>query len=556
MAQIEVKTPEKDKELHFLLKGTESGQKFDFVLKRNHVLVHPKEKWESKLTEAEKNLLFNKLLAEYRKRSIGDPRIAAVGIAENGNIYIGTNTEQYSSPYFRQCAEQNMVTAVTQADIYEQIKANLASGNPHDNFKPHPPKLKAFYMMGGRQEGKTDQDGNPQNPIPLLCPCGNCTDMLAKVMTSPDAPMYLFPVNDGTALPPMDEGKANLAEVDVAGGHGWKTDIAALNYGRVINLNTQDAQRHHHGKESIKLQRSSFRELIRLGTALPQDRALPIADKLLELPVGSAEQASQGHGFMSFFNLAKFLKLEGHQSLEQLPQEMVAEAKQLIAVAVKSAENALLRRESIPELDIAAQGGQLSEPQLYHFMYEQIQQTFADRLKALQKGKAAEMSDGGLQKLVEKEVRLIRCAVIQLDDGTFRYAIESDVNGKDKAGPCAEVNAIGAAMARLGNHGVTDVWTMELNPKDIAQGVVHTSSKEAAERLVKRRSHQNQDVRFHALPFIDGALVEPEKLQKMRFDFKAIELFPSYYSGVENAAFRALVQQSEQEAGKGQQHPG
>lgn len=475
---------------NFHLRDTSLGKDFDFQLRRNRVKVSPNG-WQ-KLNEQEKIQIFKAILEDYRMRSVGDDgmKIAALGVTSEGDIYIATNTERLSSPYFRQCAELNMVTAATQSEMYEQRK----QGNP----EPYEPKFSEFYMVGG-------VDARPKShPI---CPCGNCTDMLRHVM-EPGAPMYMLSLKSDVA-DRVDDTSATVSDVEP--GKTWKTDIAALDIYHEVALKKDAAGAQHIG----------FSAMLRRGSKLAEEERQQLIQTLS--PDAKPE--------MSLHSITELLGYLGDpMKLAALPAEMVQQAKDALGATIKSAENALLQRQSVAAIDVATEHGKPHLADLNRYMVGEIRHAFADRLKQAEFRDADTLNGRSVESLMNEKIGVIRCVVIQLDDGTYRSAVETRTS-YDNASPSAEMTALANASRALGTRGVKDAWIMEMAPQDIAKGVMHTSSKEGTERLMKRRSRETQGVNFHFIPFNAGTTMKDQEVAKMSLDVAGRELFPSYFTG-------------------------
>lgn len=239
----------KRSEISIHASNTECRRDFSFVLHGNHIAVtsgtyHGNGKgkaldWYKELTEQEKLAVFNRILAEYRNRSLGneDFKLAALGITDSGDIYISENTEQLSNDFYRQCAEQNMVTISTQRDVYNQIKRDTEQGGQGTGFMPRNPKYRDVYLMGGRP---------PE--IPIACPCGNCTDLLSKVML-PDSHIWVLPINDGKQELAIRDDVFAAGEMDP--GQAWKTTIQHLDRDYYITLPPEVGQLQRDGLEDV-----------------------------------------------------------------------------------------------------------------------------------------------------------------------------------------------------------------------------------------------------------------------------------------------------------------
>lgn len=215
------------------------GRSFSFTLHANHIVIKPKEirdaaknilPWFTALLDEERLQIFNAILAEYRERSQGDAgfKMAALGVTEKGDVYIAENTEQISSDFNRQCAEQNMVTISTQRNVYKQIGQCIRDGRNPQGIIPENAKFREIYLMGGRL---------PDTPI--SCPCGNCTDLLSKVML-PDSNLLVLPVNDGIKTLSINGNMRKLSEIRP--GEAWKTTMKHLNSERHITLDEAQTQ--------------------------------------------------------------------------------------------------------------------------------------------------------------------------------------------------------------------------------------------------------------------------------------------------------------------------
>lgn len=239
MANVrKVKLDTKQKaEMQVEITHTEHGKNYTFRLRGNHVEVlgfgqnmAAGAGWFEQLTDAEKLSVFNEILAEYRQRSMGSGglKVAALGVTEDGRIYISENSEQLSDDYHRQCAEQTMVTISAQREVYNQISQAAVTPAQGETPVARYPTYKAVYLMGGRDNGKP----------PVICPCGNCTDLLAKVM-SPGSKVWMLPVNNGQLELGINT-EAKHADA-LAAGEAWCVPIEYLNKDREIVLTDEPA---------------------------------------------------------------------------------------------------------------------------------------------------------------------------------------------------------------------------------------------------------------------------------------------------------------------------
>jgi hypothetical protein len=204
-------------------------------------------------------------------------------------------------------------------------------------------------------------------------------------------------------------------------------------------------------------------------------------------------------------------------------------------VALKAAENALLGRKSIPELDVAVRGGgDVDLKSVNQFMIQHIDEAVASRLRNMiashsnGESYANLKKDPKAQQQLLENIRAVRCCVIQLEDGTFHYALETKTRD-DNATPNAEVNALTSALERLTEARIKNVWVTEMRPEDIAKGSMHLSPKEGVERLVKRGTRRG-DMHFNYIPFNSGELSN-ESLQAVTRQFAANDIFPAAFKG-------------------------
>ncbi len=268
MAHIKLSTD--DDEMSVVIGETQSGINYRFVLHGHHLEVEslvaselggdhkvwtPNKDWYEQLTELERLQVFRKVLAEYRTRSLGEGgfKLAALGITESGDIYVSENTEQLSDDFHRQCAEQNMVTISTQRDVYSQIEENGR------DFQARNPRYRDVYLMGGQP---------PQ--IQIACPCGNCTDLLSRVMDK-EAPIWVLPVydreRDNQSL--RINKTAEVAE-DLDKNEAWKTTIGHLNKDRVIELGNDSADKQRAAFDDILMNAETWAQAERVRS-LPAD---------------------------------------------------------------------------------------------------------------------------------------------------------------------------------------------------------------------------------------------------------------------------------------------
>ncbi len=206
------------------------GKPYVIELHSNHVQVippsdAPDSDWRKDFTEEEKLQIFDRILIDYRHRTIGDNGfvIAALGVTKEGDIYISGNAgeEHSSSPFHRHCAERSMVKVAADRDAYNRKSEHRRSGLPLDDFKPRFVDFEALYLKGG----------NAKNP--MVAPCGDCTDMLIKRMP-PEGKIYMLP-NDEERQELRVNTKARYI-TEVKPGEVWLQTIEQLNANHALAL--------------------------------------------------------------------------------------------------------------------------------------------------------------------------------------------------------------------------------------------------------------------------------------------------------------------------------
>lgn len=432
----EIKSPRTEYRLS--ITETANGNDFTFLLRGNRLSAQPASTnrdaadWYESLTGEEKIKLMQTVLAYYRAPSL-DPngmKAAAIGIVENTDlkarpsqkhlIYVGVNTTQSASALYKDCAEQNMVNAAT---------ASIARRQYHDSNlekteKIVPPRFKEVYVMGGRDADMSDPN---DKGVPAICPCGKCTDMLAKSM-DPNGKIFVLPHAKDKELT-CNSDAVFFSRVKPEDGQYWETTIDRLNAHRDVGLE----------KGVHKAQKEALVE---------------VAAKLVKYAPPSVEEC----------------------------------------VIEKAADNARHRRNSIAALDVAtdAKTGQCDTKVMSSYLYHQILTTLDDRLT---RDEVVRTPEEISQWLHSPRMETVRCVVLQLSDGTYHSAIDSQTS-PDKAYPNAGVSALGAAVQQLGTQGVVSMWAMECSPKAIEKGLLPTSPKEEVERIAKRirpRSTENTE---------------------------------------------------------------
>lgn len=484
----------------------DSGQIFRFHLKKHAISVSPEkvgeQSWYDAISDEDKVRLFSTIAGEYRLRSLGDNsgyKGAAIGVTEDNKIFIGINTMNQED-YFKDCAEQNMLNVATDQVIHQAAR----------NGKDRPteaPRVRALFMMGGREPDKN----NPMDKGLLIsCPCGKCTDMLAKVAPKDhDMEVFALPISYGAnSNIVIRNGESSMQEV--LPGEAWKTTIGHLNADRDIALKFLDK-----GEDIISIQQKGLAESLKFAASHIGYKESDVYDQMrvkntelqtpLAIILGAATQ-----------NMGNFVDATEHK---------LKELSQLGKVALQAAENAIMGRKSIPELDLAVQGGgSIHLEPINKFMVEHINEAVAARLRS----SGLSPADKGWKEAFEAQISVMRCCVVQLNNGSFHYAIEAQTT-QDNAAPNAEVSAITGAMEKLTEARVKTAWVMEMRPKDIESGHMHTSPKEGVERLVKRGTRMGE-ISFNYIPFNNGTLNE-RALQKYTQPYKMNAIFPAAFKG-------------------------
>ncbi|MFZ4541101.1 MAG: hypothetical protein ACOYNL_04725 [Rickettsiales bacterium] len=513
------------------------GHKYEFRVRRNRVDVKyinderfSKGKtvdyadWRQGLNEAQKLRVFALILDEYRKHSIGDEhgyRGAVLGVDSSGQIYLGANTatEQVTSPYFKECAEQNMVSAASDLAAYSQVKKR-----GWDKFsRPKAPVFETVYMMGGVDQAN----------VPVSCPCGKCTDMLAKNM-SENGRIYAMPILSSTMHDALDKNSNSkmeiyrgntLAEVrdKVTRPEGqaelpnapyrmWQTTISHLNSHRAIPLEEKD-------QDIADMQRKAYQQLckeMKNKEGLHEFAATKVAQQAL------VESARNGNTIKSGWELYRRVLHAATDASVKLEQKLynILGLRQYDAVAFAAA-NQFIGRTSIPELDAAGNGKIADISAINRFMRDTIKHIGADRITNDRDARNIWV------KTIAKHLPAIRSVVLQLDDGTFHHATECS-GQYDASLPNAEATAVATALPSLGSNGIRDVWVMEANGSAIEKGILPTSPKEGVERIIKRASKEG--IRFHYIPLNDGNL-NAETLTKISRHYNGEQIFPALFKG-------------------------
>jgi cytidine deaminase len=482
----------------------DDGKELRFHLKKHSIRVDPpiidKKSWYDYTPEQDRLKVISAILSEYRKRSLGDYGYlgAAIGVTEDNKIFIGINTKNQEE-YFKDCAEQNMLNAATDQVVHQAVREGKKKPDK-------PPKMRAVYMMGGREEGTR---GPKDEGLLISCPCGKCTDMLSKVMAE-NAEIFAIPItyNENTADIRIRNGD-NSDMTQVLKGEVWKTTIGRLNADRDIDLELT-----RKGEKTISIQRDGLKKALKYAASKIGYKDTDVFDGM---------RVNQP-GLPAPLAIILGATVQPMTDLIEASDQKIKELQRFGEVALKAAENAITGRKSIPELDLAAKGNECDLEPINRFMVEHIKDTVASRLRS----SGLSPKDKGWEEAFEQQITAVRCCVVRLDNGTFHYAIEAQTE-QDNAAPNAEVSAITSAMEKLTEYRIRNVWVMEMRPKDIEKGHMHTSPKEGIERLVKRGTKVGE-LTFNYIPFNDGNL-EERRLKDYVKPYKMNEIFPAAFKG-------------------------
>lgn len=257
--KIVVSTDSKNSDLTVGIAERSSGRDFEFVLKGNHLRANSRSKgkngedeldWFASLNDREKIDVMNKVLAKYREPSQHRDKwkVSAIGITENPDAhadamkrhlaFVGVNTDMRSEQLDKDCAEQNMLSAmVNNISQYQWNKR----GNPIEK----PPVPKEIHLMGGRDPDPNDPEDKGEK---MIAPCGKCTDTLASWM-DPASAVYIYPANNGNMPLKINDKAETLGEVK--SNEVWKTTIGHLNRYRHIALDGAQASAQQQALEAL-----------------------------------------------------------------------------------------------------------------------------------------------------------------------------------------------------------------------------------------------------------------------------------------------------------------
>jgi cytidine deaminase len=451
--------------------------------------------WYDLLTEQERLQALQYIMAEFRHNSFGNDgfRVAAIGITPSHELFIASNTRPHHSLY-KKCAETAIISAATQHASHTrkdpEYPEKLKSKNPKKLFEN-------VYVMGA-------QDNIAQSS--MACPCGSCSDELfdhmamigeeniAQTSGETSAHIYILPTAaetqkdaDGniilSALKINDQAK-NISELNAQ--ECWKVTPEKLHGLHVFPVSDTLKQ----------LQQKDLKQALTAGSSLTQSDALQqkIASYLQSLS-GAKEVGDKPKTRVSEPSLNGTMKM-------MAVAKTLMQNHPLIALEASAAQNE--EGHKTPSLTA-----------LNQFMSHEIHKILANRLQNWQQN-----GDDITTENLSEHMEFIRCAVVQLKDGTLMYGTEAN-STRDSAMPHAEFSALTSRLDRIDkqHNPVAEIWVMDLDPAAIARGEIPAFSCDVAERLAKR-SQNPYNIKTHFIPYNNGAL-DGQKLARFMTSAKS-----------------------------------
>lgn len=332
----------------YLLGDTACGQDYIFLVHGNHIEIEPAHRdWRKDLTEQEKLDLFDRILNDFREeRTVGDDgfKIASLGVTTDGRLYIAGNVgeTQNSSPFHRGCAETRMLHISAERDAYEQSSARRHAKSSNEEYTPRFLEYDEVYVKGGQAPG-----------TPIVAPCGDCTETLAKHM-APQARVIMLPVEtEGKKL--TFNTRAKFAR-ELGADEAWGTTIGYLRPLHEIPLKAEVADQQRQAFDGMARQ---FAQLLAAGK--PYVPAVPFPETATKPQVGDAT------------------------------------AK-------------LLQKQSVPPAPSLAQVNEWQHDQIKAAAFDRLQ-------TALEQAGDRDYSPAHLKEVLAATIKNIRAVVIQLDNG-------------------------------------------------------------------------------------------------------------------------------------------
>ncbi len=376
-------------------------------------------------------------------------------------------------------------TNTTEAIGYHKDCAEVNVTRTMLNTTQEKGNIRELYLITGDNKAPPTRKQDLQQVIP---PCGKCSDMLEKwVDQVQNGTVYVLPGNDGNV--PLTINTAARTPAGVGQGEVWKIPVHDKAQGSATALlayRQVDLKKEPHSRAKVKAQKDGWAALIDESRHIHK----PNMDEL-------KQRAASG-------------------------QKLSDDERHLLEIEKAVYEIRNSDRETIATLE-----AEPSPERINTYMVRQIQETYSERKKAF-----AESGNG------YEEPQKIRCVVVRLADGSFHKGMEVVGKGSN-ASPPAEMNAIDRGNATY--KSVTDVWVMEVDPADIEQNRLTTSTKEGLERLLKRapktdgiQDAQGKPVKgtlnIHYIPFNDGTLSR-KQVENITISKPFEEFFPSAFIG-------------------------
>ena len=423
----------------------------DWYVVQNRVVLIPDEAIDT-LTQEQKIRLFTPILFLKRKESEHSQGIfsACIHISTDRSITIAENVDRQASEFNKECAEMMALSRM------KDMRNN---------------KIEQTYIMVGF-------DNRPNQKA--FCPCGRCTDSLAKNMTNA-ASIAIIPVCEpGTELPISTvKSYTDLKPQEI-----WSTNIGVLNRHYKLPLNAHETYIAQEAKRVIT-SHQPWRDKI----SAPERHLQTTMSRVLQ---SSSFKRSPGgaHKFMA----ASFNP--------------------------NSADNKKHALEADP-----------SSATINNFCINEIAHAYKSLEEAVKNGRL---------DAIPQDLK-IRCGIIRMSDGSFETAVE--VRGKSLSAVTA-VEITLTTAAQRSHTNITDCWITEMDLRDIDEGKMHTSPKEGVERLFKRIDNGSDAKDVNGKPIkgsmnlhytvLNLGGLKNEEVEKITRKYKIQEIFPSAFPGVKN----------------------
>lgn len=281
----------------------------------------------------------------------------------------------------------------------------------------------------------------------LTCPCGNCTKLLHHVMDR-DAPIYIMRVAE-----PRDLSKTQEIE-DIRIDES--THVRRVPQGAIWKSSLEKL----YPEPTIKLKQP---QLTKQAYEAMCER---IATRLNAELTGPKE----------------LFKLYGDTIVPNPPHQL----------------RVTIPEQPFPEVEVNLFQLDKIEGTIYNRMYDLVKESVL---------RPSEITGAYVRQLIDANITSVRCVVAQTQRGRFYHAVDT-ISKLDKAALCAEIGVLSGTTEDSPREGIRNVRVMELNPKNIENGVMGTSPPDGVERLGKRRPKNGDSLIFGFSPFNDGNLKE------------------------------------------------